>query len=246
MVQIKSLFVIISSIIILLLTSGYILFQVSKSRTFQFFGGITHRVNTNEKVIALTFDDAPTKYSDEVVGILEEKGVKATFYTVGQNIEKSPDKAKNIVAHGHELGNHSYSHQRFLLKSFSFVELEIQKTNELIRNVGYKGEITFRPPNGKKLISLPLYLYQHNIKTITWDVEPDTYLPNNINEDEKVKFLVNYTISNTKPGSIILLHPLCTSCTSGRQALREIIDKLQSNGYKFLTISELLTYDRQD
>lgn len=82
----KRLFIIVA-ILVLLLVSGYILFPISKSRTFQFFGGITHRVNTKEKVIALTFDDAPTKYSNEVVDILNKKGIKATFYAIGQNIE---------------------------------------------------------------------------------------------------------------------------------------------------------------
>lgn len=242
----KRIFILILVIFALVLIGGYILFHISKSRTFQFFGGIIHRVNTSEKVIALTFDDAPTEYSDEVVDILEEKGVKATFYAIGQNIEKYPEEAKNIVTHGHELGNHSYSHQRFLLKSFPFVESEIQKTNELIRNAGYKGEITFRPPNGKKLFSLPWYLRQHNIKTIMWDVEPDTYLSNSVGKEEKTKFLVDYTVENTRLGSIILLHPLCESCEDGRQALELIIDKLQSEGYKFVTISELLTYNVQD
>jgi peptidoglycan-N-acetylglucosamine deacetylase len=75
------------SILVAILIVGYILFQISKSRTFQFFGGITPRVNTCEKVVALTFDDAPTKYSDEVVDILNEKGIKATFYAIGRNIE---------------------------------------------------------------------------------------------------------------------------------------------------------------
>lgn len=222
------------------------LFQISKSRTFQFFGGITDRVHTNEKVVALTFDDAPTKYSNEVLNILEEKGVKATFYVVGQNIEKYPNEAKSIVSNGHEIGNHSYSHQRFLLKSLSFVESEIQKTNKLIRNLEYKGEITFRPPNGKKLLSLPRYLHQHNIKTIMWDVEPDTFLPNNLNKAEKAQFLINYTVDNTNPGSIILLHPLCEACVADRQALGEIIDILQSKGYKLITVSELLSYDKEE
>lgn len=241
----KSFIVIIFSSIVLLFTIGYVLFQVSKLRTFQFFGGITHRVNTNKKVLALTFDDAPSNYSDEVVDMLEEKGIKATFYAIGQSIEKYSNETKNIIAHGHELGNHSYSHQRFLLKSPSFVETEIQKTNELLRNSGYKDEITFRPPNGKKLISLPWYLQRNNIKTIMWDVEPDTYVPKALSEKEKIQFLVDYTVSHTKSGSIILIHPFCeNNCAADRQALRQIIGELQSEGYRFVTISELLTYDR--
>jgi len=231
---------------ILLFFVGFLLFQLSKSRTFQFFGGITYRVNTNQKVVALTFDDAPTKYSDEVVNILAEKGVRATFYTIGRNIEQYPNEAKYIVENSNEIGNHSSSHQRLFLKSLSFIDSEIQKTNQLIQQTGYEGDITFRPPYSKKLLLLPWYLHQHNIKTITWDIEPDTYLPNSISDAEKVKFLVDYTVEHTKPGSIILLHPFCDSCGSDRRATGQIIDKLQSMGYKFVTISQLLTYETRD
>src|SRR5512142_2302821 len=100
----------------------------------------------------------------------------------------------------------------------SCIDTEIQETNRLIRDSGYAGDITFRPPNGKKLFGLPWYLAQHNITTITWDVEPDTYvtLPEG---DAKSQALVSYALQHTRPGSIILLHPFCDSCTSDRQAI---------------------------
>lgn len=213
----------------------YGFFQMSKSRTFQFFGGLTYRVNTNTKVVALTFDDAPSEYTDTILTILKEKNVKATFYMIGQNIEKYPAQAKEVVSQGHELGNHSYSHVRLVLKSPSFVSREVNKTNELIRSVGYTGEITFRPPNGKKLFILPWYLSTHNIKTIMWDVEPDTYVSG------KPDKIVQYTLQNTKPGSIILIHPFCgTECDADRKALPVIIDRLQADGYRFVTVNQLL------
>jgi len=226
-------------LLILIIVAG-VLFKISKSRTFQFWGGLTNRVNTSEKVVALTFDDAPNPQVNEVLSVLKEKNVKATFYEIGENIEKYPQEAKAIVEAGNEVGNHSYSHQRFLLKSVAFAEKEVQETNELIRSTGYLGEITFRPPNGKKLFSLPWYLHKNNIKTITWDVEPDTFAKNLKEGDEKTEFLVKNTLENTKPGSIILLHPLCASCASDREALGRIIDELQAKGYKFVTVSELL------
>ena len=225
---------------IALLTFLYSGFLLSKSRTFQFFGGITNRVNTNQKVVALTFDDAPLSKSNEVLEILKQKQVRATFYVVGQNIERYPKEARAIVDAGMEIGNHSYSHKRFLFKSLAFIDSEVQKTNALIRDIGYEGEITFRPPNGKKLIGLPWYLKQHRIKTIMWDVEPDAYSSNFKEGSEKTDFLVNHTLENTKPGSIILIHPLCNSCESDRQALGQIIDGLQTQGYIFVTVSELL------
>lgn len=225
-------------VIVIILLAGYGLFQVSKSRTFQVFGSITNRVETDKKVVALTFDDAPTGItSDEVLRIIGAKNVKATFYVIGQNIEKYPAETKRIVAAGHELGNHSYSHQRFLLKDLGFVEDEVDRTNALIRQAGYTKEITFRPPYGKKLFALPWYLQEHNIRTITWDVEPDTYVAGNADA------LLTYTLDHTKPGSIILLHPFCDKeCEAARKALPQIIDALKQLGYEFVTVSELLKY----
>jgi peptidoglycan-N-acetylglucosamine deacetylase len=227
-------------ILLLISACGYSLFIVSKSRTFQFFGSLISKVNTDQKVIALTFDDAPSSQVGVVLNILQEKQIKATFYEIGQNIEKYPEDAKAIVDAGMEIGNHSYSHQRFYLKSQAFIDSEIQKTNHLIRNSGYKGEITFRPPNGKKLFGLPYYLFRHNIKTITWNIEPDTFASDNSDS------IINYTLNATGPGSIILIHPFCEeACEKDRTALPKIIDRLKSKGYKFVTISELLTYENK-
>lgn len=218
----------------------YSLFRISKSRSFQFFGEIIPRVEIDKKIIALTFDDAPTPHTDEVLAILAKKNIKATFYVIGQNVEKYSQEGRNIVQSGHELGNHSYSHQRFLLKPLSFVETEIEKTNQLIRGIGYEGEITFRPSFGKKLLLLPWYLSQHNIKTIMVDVEAETYMPKLETDGEKKDFLVKHTLEKTQPGSIILLHPFCESCGSSRKAIEPIIDALQADGYQFVTVSELL------
>jgi chitin deacetylase len=230
---------------LLIVLVAFLLFQISKLRTFQFFGGLTARVNTNDKVVALTFDDAPSEYTEDILDILDKENVKATFYAIGENLDKFPEQGKHLVLYDHELGNHSYTHTRFLLKSQSFIDSEIQKTNVAIRKTGYKGEITFRPPNGKKLIGLPWYLHTHNIETIMWDVEPDTYVPSNKKADAKRDFIVSYTLANTKPGSIILIHPFCKEeCQADRDALEPIIDGLRAKGYTFVTISELLKYKK--
>lgn len=95
---------------------------------FQVFGGITNRVNTEEKVVALTFDDGPAENTDAVLAELKKHQVKATFFLVGSDLEKNMDKGKKIAAEGHELGNHSYSHTRMVFKSPSFIKEEIEKT----------------------------------------------------------------------------------------------------------------------
>jgi len=125
--------------------------------------------------------------------------VKATFFLIGADIEKNKGETEKIIAEGHEIGNHSFSHNRMVLVSHAFVKNEIEKTDELIRNSGYQEEILFRPPYGKKLFTLPFYLSQNNRKSITWDVEPETY-------SEKSDEIIAHTLENTKNGSIILLH----------------------------------------
>lgn len=224
-----------SLLIGLLTVLGFGLFRLSKSRTFQFFGSLTARVETGQKVVALTFDDAPTDYSDSVLQVLADKQVKATFYAIGQNIKKSPEAAKNIVIAGHEIGNHSYSHTRMVLKTPGFIRSEITTTNELIRGLGYTGDVTFRPPYGKKLILLPWYLHQYGMPSVMCDIEPDIYYPND------AQAMAAYVLKNIRPGSIILLHPLCAGCTAAREALPQIIDGLHSQGYRFVRVSELLS-----
>lgn len=230
----KKLLVVLGLIAVLLVVC-FGLFKISRSRNFQFFGGLTSRVETDQKVVALTFDDAPTVRTDEVLEILKQKDVRATFFAIGKAMEENPDQAKKIVEDGNQLANHSYSHQRFLLKSMSFTKNEIEKTNKLIRSAGYSGEIVFRPPNGKKLFILPWYLRQSKIKTMMWNVEPDTYVAGDTQK------IVEYTLENTKPGSIILIHPFCESdCAADREALPQIIDGLRDRGYTFMTVNELI------
>lgn len=120
-----------------LLISAVFLWNVSKSRTFQFFGEIYPRVNTNEKVVALTFDDGPTNKTEEVLSILSDLNVKATFFVNGAALEKNMLQGQKIVEDGHELGNHTYSHNRMVLKSFGYVRQEIEKTDGLIEEAGY-------------------------------------------------------------------------------------------------------------
>ncbi len=221
--------------LLLLLGACILLFQISKSRTFQFFGEIYSRIETQQKVVALTFDDGPTKaHTDEILGILREENVKATFYLTGGEIEENQGEAEKIIAERHEIGNHTYNHERMILVTPGFVKSEIETTDELIRKAGYKGEITFRPPFGKKLFALPFYLSEHNRKTITWDVEPETFV-------EKSEDIIKYALENAKNGSIILLHVAYDSRAESMKSVRPIIEGLRGKGFEFKTVSELLS-----
>jgi len=213
-------------------------FQVSKSRTFQFFGEIVPRINTRQKVVALTFDDGPTPgITEEVLSTLNEEGVKATFFVIGEELERNPEEGRKIVAAGHELGNHTYSHERMVLKTLSFIECEIECTDQLIRQAGYQSAIHFRPPYGKKLILLPYFLSKTSRKTITWDVEPDSY-PEIAADANRI---IAHVMEKSSPGSIILLHVMYKSRGESLKAVKGIITGLKGEGYSFKTVSEMLT-----
>jgi chitin deacetylase len=188
--------------------------------------------------VALTFDDGPTPLATgEVLSILRHRQVKATFFVTGAELEQHLELGKEIVKEGHELGNHSYSHHRMVLKTPSFISDEIERTDRLIRSAGYEGPIHFRPPYSKKLVFLPYYLSKTNRKTIMCDIEPDSY-PEVAADADKI---VEYVANRVRPGSIILLHVMYKSREQSLRAVGGIIDRLQGEGYQFRTVAELLS-----
>lgn len=214
------------------------IWTLSNSRTFQVFGDIVSRVDTDKKIVALTFDDGPwnARYTNKVIQILDKLNVKATFFINGRGIENNPEDAKHLVAAGHELGNHSYSHDRLIFKSYDRIKREIENTNSLIRSVGFSGEIFFRPPYGKKLLILPYYLNQNGITTVTCDVEPESYKKHSKSADS----IADYVIDKSKSGSIILLHVMGSKNSTARESLPLIIHGLRNKGFRFVKLSELM------
>jgi len=220
-------------VILILAFSSYILMN---SRTFQLFGGLTDRVQTNNKIVALTFDDGPDVGSTEgIIEILGKNEVKGTFFLTGKSIDKNKKQTEKLVEAGHQIGNHSYSHNMLVFMSPENIRNEINSTNNSIRNAGYNGEIMFRPPYGKKLVYLPYYLKQSGMKTIMWDIEPDSY-GNVPGSTENIISKVTETVS---PGSIIILHAMGDNVAT-RNAIEPTIKKLKADGYKFVTVEQLL------
>ncbi len=209
------------------------------ARTFQLFGGLVDRVSTSAKVVALTFDDGPDPAGTApLLDALAQTGTPATFYLIGQDMDAHPDLAAAIAAAGHELGNHTYSHERMVVVSPGFVADEVERTDDRIRRAGYRGDITFRPPNGKKLLTLPLYLSQHDRRTIMWDVEPNSYPE----VDASAERIVDHVVARVRPGSIVLLHGMYAGREQTRRAVVPIIERLRNAGYRFVTVSQLLTF----
>lgn len=209
-------------------------FVYSKSRTHQLFGTIVARVETERKVVALTFDDGPTSYAaDEILAALGP--TKATFFLTGFGMIADPQVAPRLIAAGHEIGNHTFHHDRMVLKSQKAIAEEIESTDRLIRAAGWKGPILFRAPFGKKLVGLPWYLSRHGRTHVTWDVAPDSD-----SQTHNTDRLVADVLAQTRPGSIILLHPWYHGREATRAAIAPIIAGLRAQGYEFVTVWELL------
>lgn len=225
----------VASALVVAVAGAYTLLQVAKSPSFQFFGTIVDRVDTAEKVVALTFDDGPDPAGTRtILDTLKTHQVPATFFLIGHEMAAHPDLAHAIAAAGHEIGNHSFSHDRMIGVTPAWVADEVEATDALIRAAGYPGEIFFRPPNGKKLFALPHYLAEHHRTTITWDVAPDS---DGIPDTATVERTV---LGQVRPGSIVVLHAMYASREQSRRAIDPILDQLKQRGYRFVTVSQLL------
>lgn len=226
----KKVLVVLAALIVLAAAA----FTYSRSTTHQLFGTIVPRVETGRKVVALTFDDGPDVPRErEVFAALG--GTKATFFLIGAAIRENPAAAARIVAAGHEIGNHSYHHDRMLLKSQAYIANEIESTDALIRAAGWNGPILVRPPYGKKLVGLPWYLAKHNRINVMWDVEYR-------NENER-NAEVTKVVDSVRPGSIILMHPWYRNANT-RAAIPLVIQRLREKGYDFVTVVQLLSLRR--
>jgi peptidoglycan/xylan/chitin deacetylase (PgdA/CDA1 family) len=230
----------IALILAIALAALYGTYCYSKSTTHQLFGTIVDRVETEKKVVALTFDDGPTTYAaDEILTALGP--TKATFFLTGFGMRECPALAPRLVAAGHEIGNHTFHHDRMVFKSPHYIAEEIESVDRLIRAAGWKGPILFRAPFNKKLVGLPWYLSRHNRIDVTWDVDPgfDPKI------DRHTDRIVDFVLTRARPGSIILLHPWYHGREPTRDAIAPIIAGLRARGYDFVTVSELLKTSRR-
>ncbi len=217
-----------------------IIWQLSKAERFQLFGRLIYTVETTKPVVALTFDDGPSrKYTPQVLDVLRQHDVKATFFVNGDPASGASQVMSQIVADGHELGNHAYTHDRLIFVSPDRVRLHLMHTDQVIRAAGHSGDIHFRPPYGAKLFSLPWVLSQQGRLTVTWDVAPEEGAGSTAAE------IAANAVQSAQPGSIILLHPHWRGNDQTRQALPAIIEGLREKGFEPVPLRDLLEMQGQ-
>ncbi len=189
-----------------------------------------------EKKIALTFDDGPhPQYTEQILSILREYGVKATFFTIGENVELYPDAFSEILRDGHEIGNHTFSHPHIQSKDTDELSNEIHKTEELLKNKGALGAKIFRPPEGVLSDTVCQTAKQMGYSIILWTVDTKDW--SHTPADSIVKGVTDVV----KSGDIILFHDYIAKPSPTPDALRQLIPALLSKGYRFVTVSELIS-----
>lgn len=219
-----------------LLLAAIGLFQISRARCFALVGEAICRVETDAPLVALTFDDGPTPagvaWASDVLARYDARG---TFFLIGSAVSGREALVRTLVAQGHEIGNHSYSHVRMAMRPAAFYEDEIGRTDALLRSAGAPRPVLFRPPYGKKLIGLPRALARRGHRMIMWDVEdpPDA---------RTAQEYARQMVEQARPGSILLIHLMYPSNRTARDALPLIVEGLARRGFRMVTVSELLRH----
>ncbi len=181
-----------------------------------------------KKQIAITFDDGPSLYTEELLDGLLKRNVKASFFLIGNKVEEFPDIVKREKEEGHLIGNHTYSHVDISKVSEDMAKEELGKTNQALENILGEGTIYVRPPFGIRQKKLESEL---ELIPVMWSIDPLDWTTENVTE------IVNKVVTEADENDIILMHDCYKS--SVEAALR-IIDILQKENFEFVTVEELL------
>jgi peptidoglycan/xylan/chitin deacetylase (PgdA/CDA1 family) len=187
------------------------------------------------RLVALTFDDGPWPgTTPAVLEILAHRGVRATFFWVGRQLERHPDLARQVVTGGHAVGNHTYSH-RSAPSPLEVAAQELDRTGELIEQVTGVRTTLFRPPGGHLENGLVKYALERGYVVVMWSA-----LSGDTDPKYSAADIVNNVLGRVRLGSIILLHDGGGERSRTLAALPELIERLQAEGYRFVTVPELL------
>lgn len=184
---------------------------------------------TEAKKIALTFDDGPHPvYTEEMLEVLEEAQVPATFFLLGQNIEGNEDVVKDIAENGHLIGNHTFHHVQITGLPKEQAYEEIDQTSRLIEKLTGKSTEYVRPPFGTWNEGLESNL---DLIPVMWTIDTLDWTTKNVDT------IVNHVVKNAGENDIILMHD---SYKSTVQAVERIISLLKAEGFEFVTVDEVL------
>lgn len=196
-----------------------------------------YRSNPNAKgMIALTFDDGPhPRYTRQILDILKKEGIKATFFVIGENIGYYDEGiVSDIINDGHELGNHTFNHEHTKDMNEENFYRDVKMCHELVKEkYGYEMKI-FRPPEGYVDQKVEKIAAEMGYSIIIWSIDTKDW------EHVGADLIVGNIEKNADDGDIILMHDYVSKPNTTIDALEKIIKNLKNQGYKFVTVSELI------
>src|ERR1700676_2389621 len=191
----------------------------------------------DQPYIAMTFDDGPSaENTPRLLEMLKQRNIKATFFLIGQNAASNPDIVRQILADGHEVGNHSWTHPQLSKLSDDRVTTEINKTQDAIKEASGFTPTLLRPPYGAITARQREWIEsQFGLSIILWSVDPfDWTRPG-------ASVITQRILSQVRPGAIILSHDIHKQTVD---AMPATLDALSAKGYKFVTVSQLIAMNK--
>lgn len=198
-----------------------------ENETISYINPTINYIDISKPMVALTFDDGPSIYTDEILDTLKKYNSNASFFVLGNKIDAHSDTIIKMYQNGNEIGNHSYNH-RWLTKLSKTEQIEqINKTQELIKKYTGFTPIYLRPTYGSVNSSLRNNI---NLDIVLWNVDTKDWKNKDVNK------IVDNALKDVKDGSIILMHDTYQRTS---EAVKIIVPKLIEDGYQLVTISEL-------
>ena len=190
--------------------------------------------------VALTFDDGPHPfYTAEILDILKQYDVKATFFCVGSNAELYPELIEREIAEGHEIANHTFSHRKFGRMTEEEMRREILSCQDALASVGENTPRFIRPPEGEMTATMRQVAGNLDFRIILWDVDTRDWAHTPPAE------ISRHILDTVQAGDIILMHDFIGHDSPTPEALRLVIPELLARGYRFVTVGELVNGGRE-
>ncbi len=209
-----------------------------RGRSATLFAPSVYRGPDSRRAIALTFDDGPSESTPDLLSVLAEHGVSATFFQCGANVERLPEIAREVAGGSHELGNHTHTHPKFYFRGQEFMTDELARAQAAIENATQVSPTLFRAPFGVRWPGLGQAQRRLNLLGVMWTV---------IGCDWKLaaEGILRRVLPKIRNGAIICLHDgrelsVRPDVTATIDAARRLIPALKAQGYRFETVSQLL------
>lgn len=195
------------------------------------------QVNITEKVVAMTFDDGPhPTLTPKLLDILKARNIKCTFFVIGRSAKTYPNIIRRMIAEGHEVANHTWTHASLTSRSDAQIRTELQQSEDaLVAAANYRPHL-IRPPYGAINTRIKQLMFsEFGYSTIMWSVDPQDW------RRPGVSVVTSRLVNGAHPGAIMLAHDIHPPTI---EAMPAMFDQLLAKGYQFVTVSQLLNMEK--